>query len=1024
MRPREKSHTLLSITRSKAKMYEYNVPLDSHITLYEDPAKLFDLTIGILGDFTTDGHGKLSQKTSINSVRFSSYFFDSYLKTKLDEEDNNYLALLGSTAYFLCDLPGSSSVLVKEIQVQNFDLSCRGLDKFLVWLLKGNISEPIFLNDDIYTEILAQFIDILNQFQVSGKTTNILTLSEELRKQVYNFGTDREILLADSLLAVITKKILISTWECLPRYSEIDKDVWANVIPNLKIKELWPAQRLLGDKGVYKGGSAVVQMPTSAGKTKATELILRSAFLSNRANLAVIVAPFKALCSEIHDDLEKVFHGEGVSIDKLSDSIQTDFILDQLLGHKQVVIVTPEKLDFILRHDPGFSSHIKLLIYDEGHLFDDGSRGVKYELLLSSLKTKIHADAQVVLISAVISNAGEIKDWLLNEDSQLVTGSDLTPTYRTIAFTSWKDKQLHFVSPDKPEAEIFFVPYVLKQVTLQKKGKERNERFFPEKNDGNDIALFLSFKLINQGSVAVYTGRKTSVSKIIERALEIYSRDYQEPPPVDFSDPDEIMKLKNLFKENFGEEYNGTIAAKLGIFAHHGDVPQGLRHSIEYALQNLLVKFVVCTSTLAQGVNLPLRYLIITNTRHSQELIKTRDFHNLLGRAGRSGMYTEGSIIFADPEIWDSRDKKWDEALGLLDSDRSEPCESILTVLFKTLQNYSGKQEIEFDIFEWLEANYTEHDKIKGYISEFSKLYKTKWFKEEDIKKQLEFRISIFSTIESYLLANLEEENNEYEEYVTNLAKETLAYTQLDEENQESLIKIFLFIANAIIEQEKSYEKRIIYSKTFRGVYDNVALSQWVNDNFETVRDISSISNCIDVFWPVFSKYITNKTFVKIESDEALKQACTFWMEGKSFFEIFQLISEEKVGRYNLTMEHVVSLCEGAFSFDGALLIGAIQQLLMLDEESEFEELNSLLQDFQKNMKYGLPTQESIILYELGFSDRIVAQLLAPHFIGVSINKQSYLENLERSYSSLIHSLERFPSYFTNKLNILTSITQ
>ena len=62
-----------------------------------------------------------------------------------------------------------------------------------------------------------------------------------------------------------------------------------------------------------------------------------------------------------------------------------------------------------------------------------------------------------------------------------------------------------------------------------------------------------------------------------------------------------------------------------------------------------LAKFVICTSTLAQGVNFPLKYLIVTSTRQGGEQILVRDFHNLMGRAGRAGMHTEGSVISRRP---------------------------------------------------------------------------------------------------------------------------------------------------------------------------------------------------------------------------------------------------------------------------------------------------------------------------------------------------------------------------------------
>ena len=77
---------------------------------------------------------------------------------------------------------------------------------------------------------------------------------------------------------------------------------------------------LLGTEGVFNGQSAVIQMPTSAGKTKSTEIIIRSAFLSERTDIAVVVAPFKALCHEIERDYFKAFYGErNISVDEIND---------------------------------------------------------------------------------------------------------------------------------------------------------------------------------------------------------------------------------------------------------------------------------------------------------------------------------------------------------------------------------------------------------------------------------------------------------------------------------------------------------------------------------------------------------------------------------------------------------------------------------------------------------------------------------------------------------------------------------
>ncbi len=1025
MKPRIKAHTALSVTRSKAKMYEYNVPIKEHIRILEDPAKLFDLTIGILGDFAALQNLEEDDadfQSLRHSLRFSSYFFDAYLKTRLHPLVDDYLLLLGASAYFLCDLPGSSKVLVSKLNTYNSDKSCNGFDNFLIWVLIGDFSNSFtFPEESPYLNIINKITKLLRIFQTTGKYNQIIRITDELRFLSMDIGTDREVLLVDVSISVIKKRISMSTWKCLPEYTDISIEDWSEIIPSLQIKELWPAQRLLGEKNVYKGVSAVVQMPTSAGKTKATELILRSSFLSNRASLAVIVAPFRALCSEIHDDLQKIFSGENISVDKVSDSIQTDFSIEELLGHKQIIIVTPEKFDFMLRYEPTLSEQTKLLIYDEGHLFDDTSRGVKYELLLASLKAKISPDSQVVLISAVMSNANEIKDWLLNDEATVVTGTDLMPTYRTIAFTSWKDKQLHFVSPEKPDTQVFFVPRVFQQVSLEKIGKETKERLFPVSDDGNDIALYLGLKLLNQGTVAIFTGRKLSVSKLVNRILEIYLRGYTEATPVEYCDNSEIAKLNYIYKLNFGENYDGTKAAKIGVCSHHGDVPQGIRLSVEYALQSNLIKFVICTSTLAQGINLPLRYLIVTNTRHSQESIKTRDFHNLLGRAGRAGMYTEGSIIFANPELWDNKDWRWDEAVQLLDFNNSEPCLSYLGILFKPLVSPNGREQIELDTLNLVTVYLEEFDSKEDLIDEFAKKNGSKFFPENDIKAQFRIRFSTVSTIESYLLANIDIGDERYEEKVADLAKGTLAYTQLGQEEQVLLVEIFILIAKKIIELEPSFEKRVIYSRTFQGIHDSLELSRWVSANRDKIKTVSNIEVFIETFWPIFLKYIKNSVFRKIESKDLLKQACIAWMKGDAFINIYELLSDQKVGTYNLKMEHVVGLCEGGWGFDGSIMIGAVSQLLELEDNDDFDDTLKILQSLQKNMKYGLPSPESIILYEIGFSDRCLAQAMMPLFSELRIHKSEYIKHLKTHIEESSIILNNYPSYFTNRLQIILS---
>ena len=110
---------------------------------------------------------------------------------------------------------------------------------------------------------------------------------------------------------------------------------------------VWPAQRLIGEKGILNGKNAIVQLPTGVGKTKSIELIVRAMFLSERGNTALIVAPLRALCNEISDDMGKAFSKEA-SINQFSDLLEIDFLnIFSNEDEKKILVCTPEKLQFI-----------------------------------------------------------------------------------------------------------------------------------------------------------------------------------------------------------------------------------------------------------------------------------------------------------------------------------------------------------------------------------------------------------------------------------------------------------------------------------------------------------------------------------------------------------------------------------------------------------------------------------------------------------------------------------------------------
>lgn len=1039
MRPDRKSNRLLGVTRSKAKMIEYHVPEEyQEIDLSLHPNKLFTISIGLLGDLAAAISREEPDPDSLSELKtnllFSARFFDSYLQSKLNETLDPYLVLLGSASYYLCDLPGSSSVLAKRIDGDCPDLDGDGLEDLLLWLLQADLGTYFDGAEGPFGGLIDGISKWILQFFEDGNgEDNLLDLATKLRDAVYEFGTPRQLLFGDVIAAVLRKKLENSAWKALPSYSGLPRDKWLHALQKDSfIKELWPAQHLLGQADVLKGESAIVQMPTSAGKTKATELILRSAFLAERVSLAIIIAPFRALCHEIKNSLVEAFHNEPTKVDELSDALQTDFEIAELLGHQQILVVTPEKLLYVLRHAPELAAHVGLLVFDEGHQFDSGTRGITYELLLTSLRSMIPEGTQKVLISAVISNAEAVGEWL-NGEPNVVEGTTLIPTFRSVGFASWLDQlgKIEYVDSRDAEQGEFFVPRVIERFNLGRKKRERTDRLFPEKTDGQAIALYLGLKLVPNGSIAVFCGRKSTAASICEKAVDIIERGAPLALPSDFSDAQEVARLTHLHIENLGADAPASQSAAHGIFSHHGNTPHGIRLAVEHAMRDDLVRFVVCTSTLAQGVNLPIRYLIVTSVYQGMERIKVRDFHNLIGRAGRAGMHTEGSILFADPVIFDKRkarnDKwRWDQVKELLEPRNSEPCISNLLSIFDPIRSDDEKYTITMEALDFAKAYIDDPDEVAKLAAGIAARHGDKKFSRDGVERQITWRISLICAVESFLLSHWDEsENGLSEADVTRLAEGTLAFFLADDQKKEHIRELFQLLAGNISANITDPARRKIYGRTLYGIQDAQAIEGWVQSNADSLLSIVDETEVLDLAWPLLTRHINGGVFTKFDKPEVLKEIAHGWISGKPFSDLLKIIRKRKAKmiwgtrRREFKIDHVVDVCEGTLAYDGALVVGAVTEFIETLDQDGTGDLINHLQLFQKRLKYGLPTETTIALYELGFSDRVIAQDLAAALNLAATQKKDLVKALKRDRDGANAVMEKYPRYFQERMNEL-----
>ena len=252
----------------------------------------------------------------------------------------------------------------------------------------------------------------------------------------------------------------------------------------------------------------------------------------------------------------------------------------------------------------------------------------------------------------MLSNADKIKEWVIGDDGVLAYDKDIRSTPKVVGFAS-SENEIHYFS-NTFEEEDFYIPKVIKRIQLETRRVNANPKFFPE-NKANDIALYYTNLLCSNGGVAIYMSQRRYVSTILKRLIEVNERGYEPEKLILASDQDEISRLKRLIAEYYGDDSIYYKAANLGILPHYSSLPNGLRVSVEYAFRKNKIKAVACTSTLAQGVNIPIKYLIMTSLKSAQNMISTRNFQNLIGRTARSGVFTEGSILITDTKHFEER---------------------------------------------------------------------------------------------------------------------------------------------------------------------------------------------------------------------------------------------------------------------------------------------------------------------------------------------------------------------------------
>lgn len=385
------------------------------------------------------------------------------------------------------------------------------------------------------------------------------------------------------------------------------------IIKDRGIEELYPPQADAIATGVLDGRNLVMASPTASGKTLIAELCALKHILENDGKV-LYLTPLRALTWEkfeefkAYSDLTKP-DGKKIRVGVSSGDMDNS---SPWLQAYDIVICTNEKCDSLLRHRSPWMNGISLVIADEVHLIGS-DRGPTLEVSLARLR-QMSPDIQVLALSATISNAYEIAEWLKAES--------VTTDWRPVTLREGVSQGNHIMFKDGDV-----------------KGTERFHKQDPINlslnalEEGGQVLIFVESRRRAQS-----TARQASLA--LKKRLSLVEKTELHRVSAEIAAHGEKTRLT----DDLAEIITG------GAAFHHAGLNRQHRKLIEEAFKNGFIKILSATPTLASGVNLPARTVVIGNYKrfkpgYGMQPIRVMEYKQMSGRAGRPQYDTEGTAL-------------------------------------------------------------------------------------------------------------------------------------------------------------------------------------------------------------------------------------------------------------------------------------------------------------------------------------------------------------------------------------------
>ena len=378
------------------------------------------------------------------------------------------------------------------------------------------------------------------------------------------------------------------------------------------IAELYPPQEEAVKAGLLDGRSLVVSSPTASGKTL---LALMSAYLKVKQRRKVVyLAPLRALASEKYAEFSE-FTRFGISTSISTGDYDSS---GETLGRSDIIVLTNERFDSVMRHKVSWINSVGLFIADEVHLAGNDSRGPTLEMILTKI-LHLGLDAQVLALSATISNAKDLAGWLRAAPVEL--------DWRPVPLREGVYDYGRIVFSDGVEAPV------------------------PRSTYGPPIDVAMD-TVRGGGQALIFASTRRRAVSLATRAAELSFR---------FISTEEKKAVSEASRRILasGEETSlsrllAEIVAKGSAF-HHAGLEAEHRKIVEEYYRARAIKVLAATPTLAAGVNLPARRVVVADMtrydagRGGNAEISVLEYRQMAGRAGRPQYDDHGETVMVPP---------------------------------------------------------------------------------------------------------------------------------------------------------------------------------------------------------------------------------------------------------------------------------------------------------------------------------------------------------------------------------------